>query len=414
MVHVDIDYLESRHWDREAMHERFRWLQQNDPVYWAEKSQCWVLTKYQDVMDASKDQGRFTSEHGVRANVPVKFGLIDEGEPRHTQLRKLLNRGFTPRMVKVWEQKFQALCDDVIGEVAPRGEADFVHDVAVPLPLLLIAEMIGIRKQDRARFHHWSDAMIAGDGNFDKPEIIAKAGQAFVEYSQYVTEIIEERRSEPRDDFVSILVNAKDEGLLTTYDEQPELFSPVDADMELANDELIKLLVVLLVAGNETTRNAMSGGMELLIEHPEARQRLIEDPELMNPAVEEMLRLVSPVHSFSRTVTRDLEFGGKAMKEGQKILLVYPAANRDPEVFENPEVFDIDRNPHQLAFGIGPHFCLGANLARMELRIAFRELLRRIPDMQYATGGPEFQPSALVRTMLRMHVRFTPERRAAA
>ena len=410
MLDVDIDYLDSANWDA-SMPLRLRWLRENAPVYWAGKSRCWIITRYDDVVDVSKDQDLFTSAHGVRANAPVKLGLIDEAEPRHTDLRKLINKGFTPRMVRLWEQKFEALCDEVLGEVGPRGECDFVDEVAVPLPLLLIAEMMGIRKEDRKRFHHWSDTMIAGDGNFDRPEIMAKAAQAYVEYSQYLTGIIEERRREPREDLVSILVGAKDAGMLVQFQEDPSRFH--EDHMALANDELIKLLVVLLVAGNETTRNAISGGMQLLIEHPEVRRELLAHPEKIPTAIEEMLRLVSPVHSFSRTVTRDTRLRGQELREGEKVLLVYPSANRDAEVFPDPDRFDIERGAHHVAFGIGNHFCLGANLARMEMRVAFREILRRLPDMQYADGGPQFRPSALVRSCTRMLVRYTPERRAA-
>ena len=411
-MHVDIDYMDSANWDEE-MPARMAWLRENAPVYWAEKSNLWVISKYDDVLEVSKDQTRFTSEHGVRPGNPIKLGLIDEGEPRHTAVRKLMNRGFTPRMVKHWEDVFRGLCDDVLKEVAPAGECDFVHDIAVPLPLLLIAEMIGIRKEDRERFHHWSDDMIGGEGNLDKPEIVARAGTAYVEYSHYISEIIEQRRREPREDLVSKLVAAKDEGLLETFDENPELFNDDAEGVELANDELIKLMVVLLVAGNETTRNAISGAMQLLIENPDARQKLIERPELIPDAMEEAVRLVSPVHSFGRTVTQDTEVRGQRMEAGQTVLLCYPSANRDPDQFHDPDRFIVDRKPHHLAFGIGPHFCLGANLARMEMRVAFTEILRRLPDMEYSAGGPQLKPSALVRSCTEMRVRYTPERAAA-
>ena len=411
-MNVDVDYMDSASWDEE-MPARMAWLRENAPIYWAEKSNLWVISKYDDVLEVSKDQTRFTSEHGVRPGNPIKLGLIDEGEPRHTAVRKLMNRGFTPRMVKHWEDVFRGLCDDVLKEVAPAGECDFVHDIAVPLPLLLIAEMIGIRKEDRERFHHWSDDMIGGEGNLDKPEIIAKAGAAYVEYSHYISEIIEQRRREPREDLVSKLVAAKDEGLLETFDENPELFLDDAEGVELANDELIKLMVVLLVAGNETTRNAISGAMQLLIENPDARQKLIERPELIPDAMEEAVRLVSPVHSFGRTVTQDTEVRGQRIEAGQTVLLCYPSANRDADQFSEPDRFIVDRKPHHLAFGIGPHFCLGANLARMEMRVAFTEILRRLPDMEYSAGGPQLKPSALVRSCTEMRVRYTPERAAA-
>ena len=179
------------------------------------------------------------------------------------------------------------------------------------------------------------------------------------------------------------------------------------------NDELIKMCILLMVAGNETTRNGLSGGMQLLIENPEARQRLLAEPSLIPQAVEEMLRLVSPVLSFQRTATQDTELRGVPIREGQKVLMIYGSANRDAEAFEDPERFDIDRKPQHVAFGIGNHFCLGANLARMELRVALEELLRRFPDMEYTQGGPEMAPSALVRSVRHMYVRFTPESAAA-
>jgi len=415
---VDVDFSHADSWN-DAMPERLRWLRDNEPVFWSEKTKAFIVTRYDDVVHVSKHPAIFCSGQGVLPGPRVvKIGMIDEDEPRHGEMRSLINRGFTPRMVRKWEQIFQEITDEALDAIAERSECDFVEDVAVPLPLILIAEMIGIRREDRERFHRWSDAMIGSTGNIDKPEVVAAAAQASFEYIHYVTGIIEDRRREPREDLISILVRAKDDGVLRQL-EGREIDDSFFADRSeehraMSNDELIKMCILLFVAGNETTRNGLSGAMQLLIENPGARRRLVDDPALIPQAVEEMLRLTSPVLSFLRTATRDTELRGVPIAEGQQVLMIYGSANRDAAVFEDPETFDIDRRPAHVAFGIGNHFCLGANLARMEMRVALRELLRRFPDMEYSRGGPEFGSSALVRSVAHMWVRYTPETRRAA
>ena len=415
-MQIDVNYLESKIWVEQEMRERFRWLRENDPVYWSEKDEIWVVTKYADVAYCSKTQKLFTSAEGVRVGNPVKIGLIDEGEPRHAQLRGLINKGFTPRMVSKLEKPFREIVKDAIDAVASKGECDFVEAISVPLPLRLIAFMMGVEPDDYDTFHRWSDHMIGAEGRLDDPEVVARAGRAYAEYATYISQVIEDRRQNPRDDLVSILTGAKDDGVLMEFDQTANDFPDAapageagDEMTALHNDELIKLMVVLLVAGNETTRNGISGGVQLLIENPDQRQKLIDDPSLLNGAVEEMLRVVTPIHSFSRTVTQDTELRGKQLKRGQKILLIYPSANRDADEFEDPDSFRIDRKPVHLSFGIGSHFCLGSNLARMEMRVALEQVLRRMPDIEYAAGGPVLAPSRLVRTCAEMKVRFTPE-----
>ena len=415
---VEVDYLESKNWDEQEMRERFRWLRENDPVFWSEKDQLWVVTKYEDVVFCSKNQDLFTSAEGVLSGSPGKLGLIDEGEPRHAQLRGLINKGFTPRMVAQLEEKFREITKEAIDEVASKGECDFVDAISVPLPLRLIAHMMGIKPEDYDTFHRWSDHMIGAYGRFDDPVATMNAGKAYVEYSTYITKVIQDRRENPRDDLVSILTGAKDEGVLVDFDQSPEVFrdvadrgdrEQVESLTSVHNDELIKLMVVLLVAGNETTRNGISGGIQLLIENPDVRQKLLDDPSLLKPAIEEMLRITTPIVSFSRTVTQDTELRGKQLTQGQRVLLCYPSANLDPDEFDDPLTFRIDRNPQHVAFGIGSHFCLGANLARMEMRVALEQVLIRMKDMEYAAEGPVLTPSSLVRTCAEMKVRYTPE-----
>ena len=411
----DIDFAAAESWNTEIP-ERLRRQRAEAPVFWSEKTGAFVLTRFDDVVHVSKNSELFRSGQGV---IPGKLaapgiGLIDEGEPRHGEVRNLINRGFAPRMVGRWKEVFQKITDESLDAIAAKGECDIVDDIAMPLPLILIAEMLGIRPEDRERFHHWSDARIAVQGNLDKPEIIAESAKATMEYFDYVTEIIEDRRKNPKSDLISILVRARDEGVLghkksREIDMVEEELGRSEDLRKMSSDELIKLCVVLLIAENETTRNALSSGMELLIEHPEVRERLIEDPSLIPQAAEEMLRLTSPVLSFQRTATRDTEIRGVPIAEGQKVRMIYGAANRDPEAFDDPERFDIDRKPPHVALGIGNHFCLGANLARMELRGALTEILRRIPDMEYRDAGPELGLSALVRSVKHIYATYTPE-----
>ncbi len=412
-IDIDVDFSTAAVWN-DDMPVRTAWLRKNDPIFWSEKTEAFIISRFQDVVHVSKNNDVFCSGEGVLpGRINAKIGMIDEDEPHHGEMRGLINRGFTPRMVKHWEEVFQRITDEALDAVASKGECDFVEDIAVPLPLILIAEMIGIRPEDRERFHEWSDAMIGAQGNLHDPEITAAAGKAAMEYYTYLVDIIADRRENPKDDLISILVRAKEDGVLVKHEGEREDqrmgVEYSDEHREMSSDELVKMCVLLMVAGNETTRNGLSGAIELLIENPDARQRLIEDPSLIPAAVEEMLRLTSPVLSFVRTATQDTEVRGVPIEKGQKVLMIYGSANRDEEEFEDPDKFDIERRPQHLAFGIGNHFCMGANLARMEMRVALAEVLRRTPDMSYSAGGPEMGSSALVRSVKHLHVRFTPE-----
>ncbi|MBW2289304.1 MAG: cytochrome P450 [Deltaproteobacteria bacterium] len=406
---VDLNFADVANWGQD-LNERLYWLCENEPVYWSEKSQLWILTGYDVCCEVSKNQAIFTSAHGVRPKQDTVIGFIDEAEPRHGILRKMINKGFTPRMVKQLEEKFRLITREAIDQFASKGECDFVEAFSVPLPIRLIAHMMGIREEDRDRFHQWSDDLIAADGQQDKPEIMARSAKAFVEYSQYVSEIIEDRRQNPKEDLVSILTGARDDGLLDKKFEGVRTLEGQAEELQgMVNDELLVLLLVIMVAGNETTRNGISGGMQYLIQNPGERQKLIDNPALIPAAVEEMVRIVTPVKSFSRSVLEDTELRGHKIEKGQEVLIVYSAANHDARAFENPEEFRIDRNPAHIGFGIGSHFCMGANLARMEMRVAFEEILRRLPDMEFSRGGPEFRNSNLVRSCMHMWVKYTPE-----
>jgi len=408
---MQIDILDANMWARGPW-EEFRWLRKNDPVHWDEKNQLFVISKYDDLVYISKNAQLFCSGEGTRPNMPTKLSIVDMDEPRHGQLRKLINKGFTPRMVSKLEVYFREMTRKAVDRVAKTGRCDFVLAISVPLPLELIAELIGIDKKDRDRFHVWSDDMIASDGFYHDPVVMQRATEAFSEYVTYLQDAIEERKNQPRDDLMSILVHAKEGGLLgqDTYVREGAREKVAEQDLEMAGDELLMFLVTLMIAGNETTRNAISGGISALIENPAERQKLVDDPSLIPLAADEIVRYVSPVLNFQRTATQDTEVRGTKIKKGQKVLLCYPSANRDEDVFKDPDRFIADRDPNpHIGFGIGNHFCLGANLARMEIRVVLEEVLKRIPDLEYTDGPPKMHPSTLVRSFKHMPVRFTPE-----
>jgi cytochrome P450 len=361
------------------------------------------VSRYHDVVHVSKRSDLFSAEPSILPDRDMQISIACMDNPRHQRLRKLVNKGFTPRMVAKLESKARSILTECLDSVAEKGACDLVRDVAVPLPMVIIAEMMGIPREHYERFYRWSDDLIASTTVTEgDPNALARAAAAYVEYGAYLQGIFEEVRREPRDDLVSILVSAQAEGTLAEDEEAME------------NDELVMFMTLLLVAGNETTRNAISGGIEALIRNPEQRQRLLDEPELMGQAVEEVLRYVSPIVCFRRTAMSDTEIHGQRIDAGQKVIMLYQAANRDPDVFEHPDAFDVTRSPNpHLAFGIGNHFCLGANLARMEVRVALEELLRRFPDMAFAPDtSPVRIASTLVRGIDSMPVVFTPERAA--
>ncbi len=407
-MHENIDILDAHTWGPGA-HDRFRWLRENDPVHWDAKNAIWAVSKHADVVYASKHHEIFCSGEGTRPNMPTKLSIVDMDEPRHGQLRNLINRGFKPRRVADIEARFRQFTVETMEKIQRQGHCDFVKDIAVPMPIEVIADLIGIPKTDRDKLHHWSDTMIASDGNYDDIEQMSKAANAFAEYVAYIEETIEDRRKNPTEDLVSVLVTAKDGGLLGQDSTVNASKMPSDHATEMAKDELTMFLVTLLIAGNETTRNALTGGMSQLIENPGEMRKLLDNRALIPKAVEEIVRHVSPVLNFARTATQDTELRGRKIKQGEKILLMYPSANRDADVFADPDAFKVDRDPNpHVAFGIGNHFCLGANLARMEIRVMLEEILNRMPDMEYADGPPKTHPSLLVRSFTHMPVKFTP------
>jgi cholest-4-en-3-one 26-monooxygenase len=384
----------------------YRWLRDHDPCFWDEKNQIWVVSRWEDVATVSRATDLYCSKYGVRPKVAAPMSLISMDEPEHTRQRRLINKGFTPRQVRRLEPHIRDLSNQIIDEIRHRGEIDFVEDFAIHVPLIVIAELMGLDPEGRQKLYRWSDAMMGGDGHTepDDPALLA-AAEAFGEYVEYLLPIIDERRREPREDLISILTGAFDDGDLDGGE------AVAVQGEELTSDELLMFLCILIVAGNETTRNAITGGLRAFSEFPAEKQKLLDDPALIDLAVDEIVRYVSPVISFCRTVTRDHVLHGKELKEGDKVLILYQSANRDERVFDEPDRFRVDRDPNpHLGFGIGPHYCLGANLAKLEVKVVFEELFRRLRDIAVKPGAQlQRADNALVLAIEHLPAVFTPE-----
>jgi len=397
--------------------EGYAWLRANAPVYWDAKNELWVISRHEDVAYVSRTPARYCSKFGVRPKVAAPMSIISMDDPEHTQQRRLINKGFTPAQVRRLAPHVREITNSIIDEIQARGEVVFVADFAIHVPLIVIAELMGLDPVGREGLYEWSDKMMAGDGHTDPDDpVLHAAAEAFGDYVTYLLPIIEARRVEPREDLISILTGAYDAGVLEVGEDGGVVadglvggLAGLDGD-GLTSDELLMFLCVLVVAGNETTRNAITGGLKAFSDFPEQKQRLLDDLSLMDSAVEEIVRFVSPVISFTRTVTEDHDFHGQELKEGDKVLLLYQSANRDETVFEAPDEFRLDRNPNpHLGFGIGPHFCLGANLARLEIKIVFEELFRRLRDIRVKPGAEVTRgDNALVLAIEHLPAVFTP------
>jgi cytochrome P450 family 142 subfamily A polypeptide 1 len=366
-------------------------MRDHAPVFWDESAGVWGVTRHDDVQMVSRTPGSFCSGKGSRPDSWTPT-MINHDDPEHKRRRNLVNRGFTKGRVEAHEPKIRQIVTDLLDAVVAKGECEFVFDVAAHLPMIVIGDMLGVRPEDRADLLRWSDDLVKGLNPGD-PGAMERAQAAGLQYVQYAQRVIEARREHPTDDLMSVLCFAEIEG------------------EKLTDEEIIQESLLILIGGDETTRHVITEGAEALIRHPAERQCLIDDPSLIPTAVEEMLRWVSPIKNMSRTATRDVELRGQKIREGDKLLLLYHSANRDERVFDEPDRFDVGRTPNEhLAFGgFGAHFCLGASLARLELRVMFEELLKRLPDMKLATDAPlPMRPNNFIVGIEEMPVRFAP------
>jgi len=399
---MDIDLVDPDHYANNGIpHEQLRWLRENAPVYRHQGDpDFWAVTRFDDVVHVSRHPEIFSS-HSKLALFPEpseeqlamqRMMMLNQDPPEHTRKRSIVNRGFTPRTIGKLEQHIRDICEELIDEVAGRGEADFVHDISAPLPLYVICELLGAPHEDREKIFDWSNRLIGQDDpDFRAPEEDGMA--AATELYAYANELAVRRREEPRDDIVTKLLQSH-------------------GGEELSVDEFDLFVMLLTVAGNETTRNAASGGMLAFFEHPDQWRRLVDeraagDERLIQTFPDEVVRWVNPVNLFRRTAMQDTELGGQRIAEGDKVVVFYSSANYDEAVFTDPYTFDVGRDPNpQIGFGGGgPHFCLGAHLARMELRVLFDALARRMPDITQA-GEARRLRSNFINGIKEMPVRF--------
>ncbi|MGV0992316.1 MAG: cytochrome P450 [Mycobacterium sp.] len=390
----DVDLTDGAFYADGNAREAYRWMRANEPVF-RDRNGLAAAATHQGVLEAERNPELFSSTGGIRPDNPAMPYMIDMDDPAHLLRRKLVNAGFTRKRVMDKAPGIGTLCDSLIDDVCERGECDFVRDIAAPLPMAVIGDMLGVVPADRATLLKWSDDLVCGLNSTADEAAVAALMDAFAGYSAFAMETIAKRRADPTDDLFSILVNSEVEGAV------------------MADDEILFETLLILIGGDETTRHTLSGGTEQLLRHPDQWNSLLADSELLPGAVEETLRWTSPVKNMARTLMADTEFGGTELKQGEKMLLLFEAANFDESVFGDPENFRIDRNPNgHLAFGFGTHFCLGNQLARLELNTMLRKLLTRLPDLRLADDSAlPLRPANFVSGLEQMPVVFTPTQR---
>lgn len=422
----DINLNDPELFEREGAHDVLRLLRREAPVHWNPAGEVangfWSITKYDDIRFVSRNPELFISSKGIAGpgirpealqsldsgaqpqNAGANISIIGMDPPRHVKMRRLVNKGFTPRAVNAMEPEIRRITNEILDKIDGRDELDFVLEVASQLPLAVICGMMGLEQKDWALMFDLTNKVLgSGDPEYqtEVPEeergtsaaARATAMLGVGTMMEYFRNVLEDRRRNPREDDLPTIL----------------LESEIDGE-KLSEGDLLAFCFLLILAGNETTRNGISGGLRVLCEHPDQKAKLLKDMSLMESAVEEILRWVSPLHHMARTATADTEIRGQQIKAGDRVLMWYPSANRDEDVFEDPYTFDITRTPNEhLAFGIGEHFCLGAGFARRELKVMFEELFRRFPNIELA-GKPERLRSNFINGTKHLPVRLNSGR----
>ena len=374
----------------------YQWLRDEAPVYWDPVNQIWGISRFADVLRTERDTTRYSSARGSRPLIEMSASMINRDDPRHAKQRKLVSGRFTARAVRRHEERVRAIVAGLVGAAAEKGTVEVVSDIAAPLPAMVIGELLGFDRALWPKCMEWSERTMSSAGfRNDDPRQPAGSPEAIGEFVAAFGQLIQARRDEPRDDLVSAWVHGSVDG------------QPLDIG------EIIQEGLLLLDGGAETTRSVIGQTIWNLARFPDQRQILLANPQVIGTtAVEEFIRYATPILNMRRTVITSHQLHGQELAEGDQVLLMYGAANTDDREFDDPNRFDVTRpRNHHVAFGYGTHFCLGAHLARLELRVLFEELLRVLPDIRLArTADPEFAPGYFTRTLRELWVEFGPAR----
>ncbi|MFO0692733.1 MAG: cytochrome P450 [Polyangiales bacterium] len=348
--------------------EMYTWMLEERPLYWDPNNEVWYAWRYDDLVTISRDPETFTSTNGNRPNLPPDPSMIHQDGEQHRKQRALVAQGFSPKFIRKMDQDVREIVRELLADMIRRGEGDLVEDLAAKLPMAVIARMIGVPKEREDELRHWVDAFVSGGQG---PNYVSDdVNEAFSNFIAHHEELMAQRQENLGDDLLSTWIKAEIDG------------------EKLNEEQLLFEHVLLTVGGAETTRSAIAGGIEQLILNPDQWKYLDENPDAIANAIEEIVRHVCPFVNMFRTATRDVEMHGQTIKEGQMVGLMYPTANRDPRHFPDPHKFDVRREftTKQIAFGYGSHFCLGSNLARLELRAVLEELFKMVKSMEFKPG----------------------------
>jgi cytochrome P450 family 142 subfamily A polypeptide 1 len=377
--------------DIDAMHDAFRAMRAAGPVWRDETNELWAVVRHQPIIDVERRADVFSSSGCYRSRVaPQEEDMIAKDDPAHHNQRALVARDFTPKAVQRLETVIGAIADDLIDGFAEGGEMEVVDDLAAPLPARLTADLLGFGQEHAQSVRSWSERLMRIDGILDDENVMMGMMSAIMEFSAAMAPVVEERRVAPRDDLFSIWANAELEGC------------PMEQSV------MVQETGLFISGGAETTRTVIARGLLEFTRHPDQWDALAADESLIPNAVEEMIRWVTPLNNFFRTATRNASIAGTRVRAGDRVILLYPSANRDESVFTDPYTFDIrrDPNPH-IAFGFGTHFCLGASLARLELRMLLARLTSRITNLRVVTP-PDIEPNIFVGAVRSLRLAFDP------